>query len=94
MFGFKQIKEFNIETVTQEVAAELCAIAGIWSSYKSSKYCDRFIIENAIHGPGSCNGVDLEGKHDGIRIEHKDTSHVFRIWNSGRVQCDCKLELW
>jgi len=34
MFGFKQIKEFNTDTVTQDVAGELCAIAGLQSAYE------------------------------------------------------------
>jgi hypothetical protein len=85
IFGFKQIKEFNENTVTQEVAAELCAIAGLWNSYARPPHNTGFTIKNQ-YANGSLNGVDLTGQPDGIEIYHNSTRHRFRIWKDGRIQ--------
>ena len=47
MIGLKQIKPFNKETVTQEIAAEICAIA-CWNHLNEERFKNQFVITDAI----------------------------------------------
>ena len=89
MYGLKQVKEINSKTITQEVAAELCSILGLWNHYTDSKYCDKFTIKDKDKTEYTwTNDVKVSTtKPDGVSIENSETSHKFRIWSNGMATC-------
>ena len=89
MYGLKQVKEINSKTITQEVAAELCSILGLWNHYTDSKYCDKFTIKDKdkTEYTWTNNVKSLITSPDGVSIVNSETSHKFRIWSDGMATC-------
>lgn len=93
-----QIKEFNKETVTQEVAAQICSIVA-WNHLKEKEYAGTFAIEQAEpygkrkDGSGSTYPWRESESEDYIRTEHgvkifvPATYHRVRIFEDGNLIC-------
>ena len=90
-----QIKEFNTETVTQEIAAEIGAIL-CWNHLNEDEYRKQVIIENAgpigraKDGNGSIHPWDEARKElyfkeeDGVEIQNPCSTRI-RIFKNGHA---------
>ena len=101
----KQIKEFNKETVTNDIAFEIFAIVA-WNHYKEEKYKSQgFEVEEEFYGQStrgttqmhSTNWNNPEYKLEGFErtfsglklIPNCGTSHQFYLNKNGKIDCWC-----
>lgn len=76
-----QIKEFNSETVTQEIAAEIASLL-CWNHFNEPEYIGKFKIEDAepigvLKGGGGSKSPWREGDEK----KYDKTSHGITIYN-------------
>lgn len=101
----KQIKEFTVETVTEDFAAELCSLVA-WSHLNEQRYKNQHPFTIVAGEPkgvlktggGECypwkpERANLYNKVEtGVEIEISITRQRARLWEDGRVHCYYKKE--
>ena len=94
----KQIKEFNSENISEEFAAELCALIGLQSAWKNYEKGNGFTIKDEWYGKskGSSSHADVWNNpdhsdgdyvrtHNGVDITvNRSPGHRLRIFEDGR----------
>jgi len=98
----KQIKEFNKETVTNDIAFEIFAIAGCWNHYREEKHKSKgFEATEKFYGQGKGSRLHSDSwnnpnytqegyvrTYQGLwLIPNKITAHQFSLDKDGSVTC-------
>lgn len=88
----KKVKEFNSDSITQDIAAELFALIGLQSYWKKAEVKDKgYTIKDLWHGvlpngAGSSMSSDWEvpGYTDGIHLREHNGVEIKMNWEIGK----------